>query len=147
MNNFFEANRWGQGNGRSMMVTKDTGLSRSRPMKKAMAQVGEHGILKDVWDVDVKDLLETGRVIIEKDMLDTLLFAHASDLGVEASLRFALHANKESFLQNALPISNALQMEADQAMLEYMFDEDELDLEDNFELDDPQAEDARVEAR
>ena len=149
LNNFFEAHRWGQGNGRSMMVTRDTTWKNSRPMTKAMAQVGEHGMFKDVWDVDVKDLLETGRVIIEKDVLDTLLFAHASDLGIEASLKYALHAKKEDFLQYALPMSEAQLRQAEDAMLEESFDEfeGEEDIENGLELEDLQTASAPVEVR
>jgi large subunit ribosomal protein L4 len=149
LNNFFEAHRWGQGNGRSMMVTgdpKSTG-GRNEAMTRAMAQVGEHGMFKDIWDVDVKDLLETGRVIIEKDVLDTLLFAHASDLGVVANLRYALHAKKEDFLQYAHPMSDAQLMQANEAMLGESFDEFEEEMEDGFELEDLQIEESRVEIR
>lgn len=139
LNNFFQANAWGQGNGRSMMVTSDAKLEHTMPIMEAMADVGKHGVMKDVWDIDVKDLLETGRVIIEKSALDTILYAHASDLGIKANLEFAFRANKELFLQNALPISDALQFEAEQAMLNDMLDEDEFYMGDNFEADVPQS--------
>lgn len=123
-----------------MMVTArlDRGISN---MEKAMSQIGEHGVFKDLGDVDVKDLLETGRVIIEKKALDTLLFAHSSDLGIVANLKYALHAEKEDFLQYAQPMSDAQLMLANEAMLEHVFDEFDEDegLEDGFEVENVQA--------
>lgn len=83
--NWFEENQWGKGFGRSLLVTQYL----QQTMAEAMAQVGEHGSLKDVEDVDVKDLLETGRIVMEKTVLDTLLLAHSSDLGHEHSLKYA----------------------------------------------------------
>ena len=84
--NWFEENQWGKGFGRSLLVTahlQDT-------MAKAMEQIGEHGSLKDVEDVDVKDMLETGRIVMEKTVLDALLLAHSSDIGQQHSLHGAM---------------------------------------------------------
>lgn len=83
--NFFGINQWGAGHGRSLLVANTVGGR----LKKAMQQVGEHGLLRDVFDVDVKDLLETGRIVIEKRALDELLWAHSSDLGIECTLQRA----------------------------------------------------------
>jgi hypothetical protein len=133
-----------------MMVTASMDRGSSRTMEKAMGQVGEHGVFKDLEDVDVKDLLETGRVIIEKKALDTLLFAHASDLGIVANLGYALHAEKEDFLQFAQPMSNAQLAQANEAMLEEMLEnleEDEDYLQDGLEVEDVQAEERRVGAQ
>jgi hypothetical protein len=118
-----------------MMVTASMDRGSSRTMEKAMGQVGEHGVFKDLEDVDVKDLLETGRVIIEKKALDTLLFAHAE---------------KEDFLQFAQPMSNAQLAQANEAMLEEMLEnleEDEDYLQDGLEVEDVQAEERRVGAQ
>jgi len=74
-NNVFEANRWGKDNGRSLLVTS-TLESQAPDMFEEMRAVGEHGALKDIYDVDVKDLLETGRVVIERTALFALLTKH-----------------------------------------------------------------------
>ena len=81
----FEDQQWGRGNGRSTLVTK----VRREKLFNAMEEVGEHGLVKDMYDVDVKDLLETGRIIIEREALDTLLAAHSSDLGPRLSMEMA----------------------------------------------------------
>ena len=54
-----------------------------------MSEIRRHGIIKDMLDIDVKDLLETGRIVIEKQALDTILMAHMSDLGVKNSIEHA----------------------------------------------------------
>lgn len=59
-----------------------------------MTTIPEHGVVKDLFDVDVKDLLEKGRVIIEKGALDCLLVAHMYDLGLRTSLEHALDQEK-----------------------------------------------------
>lgn len=72
LNNIFEGNHWGKLNGRSLLVTNT--LEQQDPrLFDAMDAIGEHGLLKDIRDVDVKDLLETGRVVIEKRALFRLL--------------------------------------------------------------------------
>ncbi|KAK5443320.1 54S ribosomal protein yml6, mitochondrial [Exophiala xenobiotica] len=72
LNNVFEANNWGKEHGRSLLVTNTLESEEPRIFEE-MDQVGEHGVLKDIDDVDVKDLLETGRVVIEKQALFRLL--------------------------------------------------------------------------
>ena len=71
-----EKNHWGNANGRSLIVTQDL-----RPnLFEAIAGSGEDGLAKTEDDVDVKDLLELGRIIIEKGALDSILKDHSSDL-------------------------------------------------------------------
>ncbi|KAK7906213.1 54S ribosomal protein yml6, mitochondrial [Exophiala xenobiotica] len=72
LNNVFEANNWGKEHGRSLLVTNTLESEEPRIFEE-MDQVGEHGVIKDIDDVDVKDLLETGRVVIEKQALFRLL--------------------------------------------------------------------------
>lgn len=104
LNNIFEGNQWGRANGRSLLVTEN---HRERLFRE-MGEVGEQGLVKDIYDVDVKDLLETGRIVIEKDALDALLFAHASDLGIRADLDFALRVDKTQFLRHATSLWQAV---------------------------------------
>ena len=71
-----KGNHWGNVDGRSLIVTRD-----KRPnLFEAMRKAGEHGRVKTEADVDVKDLLELGRIIIEKRALDSILREHSSDL-------------------------------------------------------------------
>jgi large subunit ribosomal protein L4 len=76
----FEKNRLGKADGRSMIVT-----SNMRPMLYAALQgAGENGLAKTEEDVDVKDLLETGRIIMERDVLERLFLEHSSDINRKA---------------------------------------------------------------
>ena len=71
-----ERNHFGNADGRSLLVTKDI-----RPnLYAALAGAGAEGLAKEESDVDVKDLLEMGRIIIEKGVLDSILRNHSSDL-------------------------------------------------------------------
>ncbi|EHY53264.1 Large ribosomal subunit protein uL4m [Exophiala dermatitidis] len=79
LNNVFEANNWGKAHGRSLLVTS-TPESQYPELFDEMEQVGEHGSLKDIDDVDVKDLLETGRIVIERTALEALLGKHLTFL-------------------------------------------------------------------
>jgi large subunit ribosomal protein L4 len=72
----FEHNRWGKLYGRSLIVTAD----KRENLFEALSKAPEHGRALTTWDVDVKDLLETGRVVIEKSALDEILSEHQSDL-------------------------------------------------------------------
>ena len=72
----FEHNHWGKSEGRSLVVTTD----RRENLFTALDEAPEHGRSLTTWDVDVKDLLETGRVVIEKSALDEILEEHQSDL-------------------------------------------------------------------
>lgn len=73
----FVGNSWGRGQGRSTLVTT---LPEER-LYSSMEEIGHHGLVKDILDIDVKDLLETGRIIIEKEALESLLLVHQSDVG------------------------------------------------------------------
>lgn len=76
INRIMKANNWGNADGRSLIVTTD-----KRPkLFEVMSKAGQHGKVKTETDVDVKDLLELGRIIIEKRALDSILREHSSDL-------------------------------------------------------------------
>lgn len=69
-------NRWGKHFGRSTLIT-------DRPNEglfETVREVGAHAKILDRMDVDVKDLLETGRIIVEKKALDIILNQHSRDL-------------------------------------------------------------------
>ncbi|KAI4243324.1 MAG: hypothetical protein L6R40_003496 [Gallowayella cf. fulva] len=71
-----EWNHLGRGDGGSLLVTQNP----SEKLSQAFHGLEGHGRLKSEDDVDVKDLLKAGRVMIEKTSLDRLLRRHSSDL-------------------------------------------------------------------
>jgi large subunit ribosomal protein L4 len=72
----FRHNHWGHDNGRSLVITNDF----RENLFEALSNAGEHGRVQTEQQVDVKDLLEMGRIIIEKKALDSILNDHQSDL-------------------------------------------------------------------
>lgn len=72
----FKKNKWGKEDGRSLIIT----TSERENLFKGMEKNGSHGRVKVVGEVDVKNLLESGRVIIEKGALDIILNEHQRDL-------------------------------------------------------------------
>lgn len=73
----FDHNHWGKEDGRTLIIT---GSFREN-LFSSVKHAGEDGRVQMVRDVDVKDLLELGRVVIEKRALDEMLRDHESDLG------------------------------------------------------------------
>ncbi|KAI1096700.1 ribosomal protein L4, partial [Rostrohypoxylon terebratum] len=71
-----DTNDWGRRAGRSTIITTDPRDN----LYEAMAEVPNWGRAIDVLDVDVKDLLETGRLVVERDALKAMIEAHQSDL-------------------------------------------------------------------
>ncbi|KJZ71285.1 hypothetical protein HIM_09358 [Hirsutella minnesotensis 3608] len=66
----------GRASGRTLFVTTD----RRDRLFEAMEQVPREGRALDLADVDVKDLLETGRVVMERSVLRDMILQHQSDL-------------------------------------------------------------------
>lgn len=67
---------WGRAAGRTTFITTD-----QRPnLFTSLEAAGEHGRALVVDDVDVKDLLETGRIVIEREALRNIIRHHQSDL-------------------------------------------------------------------
>ncbi|KAI9768181.1 MAG: 54S ribosomal protein, mitochondrial [Geoglossum simile] len=72
----FALNHWGNRDGRSLVIT-----GSFRPnLFRALRHAEEDGRVLMEREVDVKDLLEMGRIIIEKRALDGILKDHQSDL-------------------------------------------------------------------
>ncbi|KAB8077706.1 ribosomal protein L4 domain-containing protein [Aspergillus leporis] len=71
-----KVNNWGREFGRSTLITDQV----NEGLFAAVRELGEHAKILDRKDVDVKDLLETGRLIIEKQALDRILAHHSRDL-------------------------------------------------------------------
>lgn len=78
-------NRWGQPYGKSMIVTRKSPANFFNVMntgEKGMRAI--HGEAISDTEVDVKDLLSLGRLVIEKRALDWILAEHSSDLNMVA---------------------------------------------------------------
>ncbi|KAI1420157.1 ribosomal protein L4/L1 family protein [Xylaria sp. FL1777] len=71
-----DTNDWGRKAGRSTFITS----SRRDKLFEALDLVPSWGRALDVGDVDVKDLLETGRIIVEREALMHILESHQSDI-------------------------------------------------------------------
>jgi len=93
LHNFFESHGWGKGNGRTLLVAQaptngqfdkngNELLTSKDHLIEAMEQVGEHGEAQYVHDVDVKDLLSFGRIVIEAKALDQILRERSKDMTV-----------------------------------------------------------------
>ena len=80
--NIFRANQWGQSCGRSTLITE----SLDKHLFSTVQKVGKHAKILHLEDVDVKDLLETGRLIIEKKSLDKILRSHSKDISMKAAV-------------------------------------------------------------
>lgn len=72
----FDRNHWGNPDGRSLIIT----AFPAENLSEALEPAGDIGRVLTEEDVDVKDLLGMGRLIVEKSALDGLLRAHESDL-------------------------------------------------------------------
>ena len=71
-----DANEWGRAAGRSTFIT----AGPRRDLFAALEQIPRYGAALDVADVDVKDLLETGRLVVERAALLDMIERHQSDL-------------------------------------------------------------------
>ncbi|KAK4188198.1 ribosomal protein L4 domain-containing protein [Podospora australis] len=70
------AMQWGKADGRTTFVTGD----KRANLFTAMEVAGENGRALELEDVDVKDLLETGRIVVERSALKEMIKTHQSDL-------------------------------------------------------------------
>ncbi|KAE8145487.1 ribosomal protein L4 domain-containing protein [Aspergillus avenaceus] len=77
----FKVNRWGREFGRSTLITDRV----HEGLFETVRQLGKHAKILDRKDVDVKDILETGRLIIEKQALDRILSQHSKDLNAKVA--------------------------------------------------------------
>ena len=74
-------NRWGKPFGKSMIVTKKSPANFFNVMNTGEKGTGGiHGEAVSDAEVDVKDLLSLGRLVVEKRALDSILAEHSSDL-------------------------------------------------------------------
>ncbi|KAI5924683.1 50S ribosomal protein L4 [Camillea tinctor] len=71
-----DTNEWGRSHGRSTFIT----TNYREDLFPALDLVPNYGRAMDTEDVDVKDLLTTGRIIVERSALLDLIERHQSDL-------------------------------------------------------------------
>jgi large subunit ribosomal protein L4 len=68
--------QWDKAHGRTTFITGD----RRPNLFTGLDIAGENGRALELADVDVKDLLETGRIVIERSALREMIKEHSSDL-------------------------------------------------------------------
>jgi len=68
--------QWDKKSGRTTFITGD----RRPNLFTGLEVAGENGRALEVEDVDVKDLLETGRLVVERSALREMIKKHQSDL-------------------------------------------------------------------
>ncbi|KAK3378209.1 ribosomal protein L4 domain-containing protein [Podospora didyma] len=78
-----EGLQWGKTNGRTTFITGD----RRPNLFTGFEVAGEEGRALELEDVDVKDLLETGRIVIERAALKEMIKSHQSDLISRVAVR------------------------------------------------------------
>ncbi|KAH8888675.1 ribosomal protein L4 [Thozetella sp. PMI_491] len=71
-----EALQWGKPHGRTTFIAGD----RRPNLFTSLELAGEDGRALELDDVDVKDLLETGRIVIERSALREMIKVHQSDV-------------------------------------------------------------------
>lgn len=76
MRGVLQALRLGKTDGRTLFVTED----RRDRLYEAMQNLPGEGRALDLPEVDVKDLLETGKVVMERRVLKEMIEQHQSDL-------------------------------------------------------------------
>ncbi|KAJ5653911.1 50S ribosomal protein L4 [Penicillium lividum] len=76
MQNILLANGWGTKNGRSTFITDQV----DEELFDKVSKMHRYATIMDRSDVDVKNLLETSRLIIEKTALNHILKEHSRDL-------------------------------------------------------------------
>jgi large subunit ribosomal protein L4 len=75
--------QWDKAHGRTTFITGD----RRPNLFTGMDIAGENGRALELDDVDVKDLLETGRIVIERSALREMIKEHSSDLVSRVSVK------------------------------------------------------------
>ncbi|KAL1892574.1 54S ribosomal protein yml6, mitochondrial [Ceratocystis pirilliformis] len=71
-----EAHQWDRSHGRTLFITNDVRDN----LFDSLDEAGDHGRVLVPDEVDVKDLLEEGRLVIERSALQRLISEHQSDL-------------------------------------------------------------------
>ena len=92
-----EAHGWGKPFGRTLFVTS----TPRDVLFEAVGQVGEDGRALEVSDVDVKDLLTEGRVVVEREALRQMIAEHQSDLVTQVNVGSVQGVNRPLLTEGA----------------------------------------------
>ncbi|KPI38061.1 54S ribosomal protein yml6, mitochondrial [Cyphellophora attinorum] len=122
LKNFLEQNQWGKRHGRCLFI------SGTNSIGPAMEELADHGALKTARDVDVKDLLSMGRLVIEQRILNRLLQDHSSDLSTHKRLPTLGRSKTAKFSNVGANVAE-----------EFVYEDEEFDENEDF---DEEAEDA-----
>jgi len=76
MGDMMHSLQWGKEHGRTTFITGE----RRSNLFTGMEIAGDQGRALELDDVDVKDLLETGRLVVEREALREMVKMHQSDL-------------------------------------------------------------------
>jgi large subunit ribosomal protein L4 len=72
---------WGNEHGRSFLITNEPHPDKEHRLSRTLnEECGEHGRARSVYDVDVKNLLEMGRLVVAEGALKQLFQMYRSDL-------------------------------------------------------------------
>lgn len=86
LRDMLQYNRMGKGDGRTLFVTLEKRDALDWALDRQGGNMGMQAQAKDVEDVDVKDLLGLGRIVMEKKALDEIFKEHQSDLSSDLRL-------------------------------------------------------------
>ena len=86
MRDMLRYNRMGHADGRTLFITKEKAGRESLFHALEGETMGRDARALEVGDVDVKDLLELGRVVVERSAFEVMLRAHEEDLVPERRL-------------------------------------------------------------
>jgi large subunit ribosomal protein L4 len=92
-----DAHDWGRTFGRTLFVTS----SPREVLFEALGQAPEDGRAIEVSDVDVKDLLTEGRVVVEREALRQMIAEHQSDLTTHIAVGGLMGLNGEPLASKA----------------------------------------------
>lgn len=124
----FERNGWGNKDGRSMLVAKSERKDNAA-LFRGMERTGMEGRLLTIKDVDVKNLLEMGRVIIEEAALKAILKEHSSDLVPTLDFAGGLTSAEDTLLAEEMSADVAdvlLDEEVEAALIKEVLAEEEI---------------------
>ncbi|EWC48192.1 hypothetical protein DRE_02296 [Drechslerella stenobrocha 248] len=97
MRNIMLANKWGAGNGRTLFIT----VTHRNNLWCGLNMLEHHGRVMKVQDVDVKDLLEAGRIVIEQHALHYLGEKHGAKLPPRVNKRSQRDERKKAASEQA----------------------------------------------
>jgi large subunit ribosomal protein L4 len=134
--------KWGYGNGRSMLVTLNKNEKNENFINTLNNERGLDGQARSLEDLDVKNLLEMGRVVIEWGALNKLLRTHARSPATK-ELRMIIPSVEEELTEGESAVNVEL-AEEEELGCELDFLKSDLGLDEIFDLAKERKEDDRA---